>query len=99
MGLLDKLQQGDSTLTSYNGNTPPVNPLATAQSKMHDSYSITGQNAGTVNTDYQQYLDGTNNVLPTPSQLNLGGQVPYIAPKFFTNSSAQKLPYTLNQPQ
>jgi hypothetical protein len=99
MGLLDKLQQGDSNLTPFDGVTPPTNPLATAQSKMHDSYSITGQNAGAVNSDYQQYLDGTNNLLPTPSQLDLGGTTPTIAPQFFNNSTAQKLPYTLNQPQ
>jgi len=99
MGLLDKLINRDSNLTPFDGATPPTNPLATAQSKMHDSYSITGQNAGAVNSDYQQYLDGVNNVLPTPSQLDLGGQIPPIAPQFFINSTTQKLPYTLNQPQ
>jgi hypothetical protein len=99
MGLLDKLTNGDSNLTPFNGNTPPTNPLATAQSKMHDSYSITGQNASIINSDYQQYLDGVNNVLPTPSQLDLGGQVPTFAPQFFNNSPTQALPYTLNQPQ
>ena len=99
MGLLDKLQQGDSNLTPFDGVTPPTNPLATAQSKMHDSYSITGQNAGAVNLNYQQYLDGTNNLLPTPSQLDLGGTIPQVAPQFFNNSQTQKLPYTLNQPQ
>jgi hypothetical protein len=93
MGLLDKLQQGDSTLTSYNGNTPPVNPLATAQSKMHDSYSITGQNIGVVNTDYHAYNDGVNQNLPSPSQLDLGGIPPKITP------TGQALPYTLNQPR
>ena len=93
MGLLDKLTNGDSILTPFNGNTPPTNPLATAQSKMHDSYSITGQNMGAVNADYQQYLDGANNMLPTPSQLDLGGQVPNISP------TGQALPYTLNQPR
>ena len=93
MGLLDKLQHGDSNLTPFNGNTPPTNPLATAQSKMHDSYSITGQNAGAVNSDYQQYLDGTINILPTPSQLDLGGVNPSISP------TGQALPYTLNQPK
>jgi hypothetical protein len=93
MGLIDKLQQGDSNLTPFNGNTPPTNPLATAQSKMHDSYSITGQNAGTVNSDYQQYLDGAINILPTPSQLDLGGVNPSISP------TGQALPYTLNQPR
>jgi hypothetical protein len=99
MGLLDKLVNKDSNLTPFDGATPSTNPLATAQSKMHDSYSITGQNAGAVNSDYQQYLDGVNNLLPTPSQLDLGGQIPPIAPQFFNNSTAQKLPYTLNQPQ
>ena len=99
MGLLDKLQQGDSNLTPFDGSTPRINPLATAQSPMHDSYSITGQNAGAVNADYQQYLDGANNLLATPSQLDLGGQIPTFATQFFNNSSTQALPYTLNQPQ
>lgn len=99
MGLLNRLQQQGSNLTQFNGNTPPTNPLATAQSKMHDSYSITGQNAGIVSSEYQQYVDGVNNVLPKPSQLDLGGQVPTFAPQFFNNSITQALPYTLNQPQ
>jgi hypothetical protein len=93
MGLLDKLQQGDSNLTSFNGATPATNQLVTAQSPLHDSYSITGQNVGGVNSLYQQYLDGTNNPLPTPSQLDLGGVNPSISP------TGQALPYTLNQPR
>ena len=93
MGLLDKLQQGGSNLTPFNGATPAVNQLATAQSPLHDSYSITGQNSGVVNTDYHAYNDGTNNNLPTPSQLDLGGVAPKITP------SGQALPYTLNQPR
>lgn len=92
MGLIDKLQSGGSTLTPYNGNTPPVNPLATQQSKMHDSYSITGDNSSDVNSNYQEYLDGTMNMLPTPSQLDLGGTAPTVS------RSGQSLPYTLNQP-
>ena len=92
MGLLDKLQQGDSNLTPYNGNTPPTHTLATDQSKMHDSYSITGKNASTVNAGYQQYLDGTLNVLPTPSLLDLGGTPPTVSP------SGQPLPYLNNLP-
>lgn len=99
MGLLNKLQSGESNLTPFNGTTPPTNPLATAQSPMHDSYSITGQNAQSVNTSYQQYLDGTNNFLPTPSQLDLGGQVPTFAPQFFNNSQTQALPYSTNAPE
>jgi hypothetical protein len=92
MGLINKLQKGESTLTPYNGNTPQVNQLATAQSPLHDSYSITGQNAGGVNNLYQQYLDGTNNTLPTPSNLDLGGATPTISP------NGQSLPYLNNLP-
>jgi hypothetical protein len=43
--------------------------------------------------DYQQYLDGTLNILPTPSQLDLEGKTPTISP------TGQALPYTLNQPR
>jgi len=93
MGLLDKLQHGESNLTPFNGATPAVNQLATAQSPLHDSYSVTGNNAMGVNSLFQQYLDGTNNVLPTPSQLDLGGVNPTISP------TGQALPYTLNQPK
>ena len=93
MGLLDKLQQGDSNLTPYNGNTPPTNTLATDQSKLHDSYSITGKNASDVNTSYQQYLDGTLNALPTPSLLDLGGVTPTIS------TTGKALPYTLFPPK
>lgn len=83
MGLLDMLvNQGGSSLTAYDGTTPPVNPLATQQSKLHadgtqPSYSISGANFGTVNPQFQSYLDGTNNPLPQPSQLDRdNGNVP-----------------------
>ena len=92
MGLINKLQNGESNLTAFNGNTPSTNILATAQSPMHDSYSITGENAGGVNNLYQQYLDGAPNMLPTPSQLDLGGVPPTVAP------SGQALPYMNNLP-
>lgn len=71
MGLLDKLQNNGSTLTAYNGNTPPTNPLSTSLSKLHDSYSTTGDNASQVNADFQAYLDGTLNALPQPTNLDL----------------------------
>ena len=71
MGLLDKLQQQGSILTAYNGNTPSINPLATQLSKLHDSYSTTGDNASQVNADFQAYLDGTLNALPQPTNLDL----------------------------
>jgi len=81
MGLLDMLTNDGSTLTVYNGSTPGVNPLATAQSPLHadgdkPGYSLNGTNRSTVNAYYQAYLDGTNNILPQPSQLDINGATP-----------------------
>jgi hypothetical protein len=92
MGLLTKLQQSGSNLTQYDGNTPSINPLATNASQMHNSYSVTGDNFNTVNSSYQQYLDGTGNILPSPSQLDLNGVTPTITPR------GQALPYNNNKP-
>lgn len=76
MGLLDKLTNQGSPLSIANGGSVATNPLATAQSKMHDSYSINGTNASLVNSQFQQYVDGVTNVLPQPSQLDLNGATP-----------------------
>lgn len=81
MGLLDRLLKGGSPLTPYNGETPPTNPLSTQQSQLH-SYSISGQFFSNVNDAYQSYLDGVNNILPQPSQLDLNGITP---PKYTDN--------------
>lgn len=80
MGLLDKLQQQGSPLTAYDGTTPSINPLATPQSQLQ-TYSLNGADKSNVNNAYQQYLDGTINNLPQPSQLDLNGVTPpqYIA--------------------
>jgi hypothetical protein len=75
MGLLNKLQQQGSSLTPYNGSTPNINPLATHQSQLQ-TYSLNGANRNSVNNAYQQYLDGTINSLPQPSQLDLDGSTP-----------------------
>jgi hypothetical protein len=92
MGLLDLLQNQGSSLTAYDGITPSINPLATPQSQMHTGYSINGTNVGVVNGSYQQYLDGANNNLPTPSQLDINGTPPTVSP------SGQGLPYLNNLP-
>lgn len=81
MGLLDMLIKDGSTFTIYDGSTPKINPLATAQSSLHvdgdkPGYSISGNNQIEVNSAYQSYLDGTNNILPQPSQLDLNGTTP-----------------------
>ena len=82
MGLLTKLQTAGSTLSIANGGQVATNPLATQQSKLHadgtqPSYSVSGANFGVVNPQFQSYLDGTNNPLPQPSQLDRdNGNVP-----------------------
>lgn len=60
MGLQDKLLKGESTLTEYNGVTPPIEDKS--QSKLHFEYSINGN---------PEILGR-----PQPSQLDLNGQIP-----------------------
>jgi hypothetical protein len=62
MGLLDKLTQQGSGLTSYNGATPPVMGGASQQSRLHNEYSING--------------NPNINDKPSPSQLDLDGLTP-----------------------
>jgi hypothetical protein len=81
MGLKDKLLNQGSVLSIADGAAVPVNPLATRQSKLHadgnlPGYSLNGANAQTVNSQYQQYVDGVTNILPQPSQLDLNGTTP-----------------------
>ena len=93
MGLLDKLTNAGSTLTSHNGNTPPTNPLATQQSQLLNGYSLNGAQSNTVSTQYNAYEDGITNPLPLPSTLDLNGAPPGNTP------SGQSLPYLNNLPQ
>jgi len=72
MGLLDKLTLQGSTLSIANGGPVAINPLSTPQSELQE-YSLNGANA---QTQYQQYIDGTTNILPAPSQLDLNGTTP-----------------------
>ena len=62
MGLLTKLQNGDSDLTSFDGATPQVPVGATDQSTLHDQYSLNG-NPNQINS-------------PQPSLLDLDGITP-----------------------
>ena len=76
MALLDKLTLQGSTYSYGNGQTPPINPGATQQSKMHadgntPGYSISGNDFGDVNSAYLSYNDGAGNTLPMPSVLDL----------------------------
>ena len=98
MGLYDILTNQGSSLTAYNGTTPPLNPLATPQSKLHadgdqPGYSLNGANAILVNSQYNAYLDGVGNQIPFPSLLDTNGVVPPVSP------GGQDLPYLNNLPQ
>jgi hypothetical protein len=81
MGLLKKLTTEGSNLSKYDGAQPPINPLATKQSKLHANdnlpgYSLNGAYASEVIKDYGNYEDGVNNAIPQPSQLDLNGKTP-----------------------
>jgi hypothetical protein len=87
MGILTKLTTEGSILSAHDGHNPPVNPLATQQSKLHadgnaPGYSLNGANANTVTTQYNGYEDGTPNQIPFPSQLDINGITP---PQYLNN--------------
>lgn len=87
MGLLTKLTTEGSPYSVGNGATPPTNPLATQQSKLHadgnaPGYSLNGSHFSDVNDAFQQYNDGALNVLPQPSLLDRDGLTP---PKYLDN--------------
>jgi hypothetical protein len=81
MGLLDKLTTAGSPYSYGDGTTPNTNPGATTLSKLHadgntPGYSLDGSDFSDVNSAFQQYNDGVNNILPQPSQLDLNGVTP-----------------------
>ncbi len=62
MGILNRLQTDGSNLSEFDGQTPPISNEDTAQSNLHNTYSINGI----------PQLPG----YPTPSQLDLDGITP-----------------------
>ena len=82
MGLLTELTTAGSVYSiTGTGTTPATNPGATTLSELHANgnqpgYSLDGSNFSTVNAAAQQYVDGVNNILPQPSQLDLNGVTP-----------------------
>ena len=88
MGLKDKLIADGSNQTQWNGSDPSINPLVAGpgnglpSSTLHSngdpamSYSLNGSDQSVVNTGYQEYIDGSPNVLPQPSNLDTEGLKP-----------------------
>ena len=85
MGLLTKLTTTGSPLSIANGLPIAINPLATNSSTLHvdgtaPGYSLDGSGTAIVNGQYQAYVDGTPNMLPAPTTLDLpGAPVQYLA--------------------
>jgi len=119
MGLKDKLMNQGSkftypadgtTVTPYPSSyTPPINQLATQQSRLHGNqagainggYSLNGGPAyQSVNANWHQYKDGVSNPLPSPSTLDLNGVIPSVqtSPVQIGQVGPQALPYVNNQP-
>jgi hypothetical protein len=119
MGLKDKLTtQGSKFTYPADGTTavpytpsyvPPVNPLATQQSKLHadaagtPGYSLNGNDANGISNLYNQYKDGISNTIPlypNGSGLDLNGGIPPLqtSPVQIGQTGPQALPYINNQP-
>jgi hypothetical protein len=62
MSLIKKLKKDGSTLSQFNGETPPITNQDTAESSLHNTYSINGTPG----------LPG----YPTPSELDMNGVTP-----------------------
>ena len=87
MGLLDKLTNEGSSVSTLNGITPQINILATQLSKLHadgnaPGYSLNGDQVAVVTSQYNLYDDGVPNQIPLPSFLDLNGATP---PKYLDN--------------
>jgi len=90
-----------SILDKYQTNAPlsyterpgqAANVGATKQSKLHAfgttaGYSIEGAYNTETTKAYNSYNDGTNNILPRPSNLDLKGQIP---PNSYANNPPEK---------
>lgn len=81
MGIRTMLTMQGSPLSYNNGQTPAINRLATTLSTMHvdgnqPGYSLSGRTFTGTNNAFQRYHDGTANILPQPSQLDLNGLTP-----------------------
>ena len=94
MALLDKYNQGGSTLSGPQSPNTPVG--ATKQSKLHDEYSLNGN-------PNVQFPNPFLKLKPSPSDLDLNGTTPNGSlkdPKYGTlNNTFSKGKYSDNLPE
>jgi hypothetical protein len=76
MDLIELFNYKGTEYSAYDGRRPPVNPLTTKQSKLHNVYSIDGSNISDIRKQFNLYLDGGNDFLPLPSEYDLNGKIP-----------------------
>jgi hypothetical protein len=94
-----RLVENGSALSYNDGNDPSFNKLAgdgntNRNYSLHydpstpdtsNGYSVTGNNFSTINSYYQDYLDGKNTPLPEPTDLDINDPVtadPKYKPKY-----------------
>ena len=110
MGLLDKLTVNGSSLSSYDGTTPRVNPLSTKKSNLH--YDAQQQDGGASTRgseisnyplffrDYLSYENGAFSYIPSPSILELNdpiGSDPNYKPLYTPRNTYKSKIQSLNQ--
>lgn len=98
-GIRDRLETNGSALSYSDGTTPPFNKLAgdgntNRNYSLHynsntpdisNGYSVTGEDFSTINSYFQDYLDGKNTPLPKPTELDINDPVtadPQYKPKY-----------------
>jgi hypothetical protein len=110
----DRLVQDGSAFSYSNGSTPPFNKLAGDGStnrnySLHynpstpdisNGYSVTGDNFSTINSYFQDYVDGQNNFLPEPTELDVDDPVtadPNYKPLYTpgTQTYVDKIPFLI----
>jgi hypothetical protein len=99
LGIKERLIQQGSALSYSDGTTPPFNKLAgdgntNRNYSLHynlntpdisNGYSVTGEDFSTINSYFQDYLDGKNTPLPEPTELDINDPVtadPQYKPKY-----------------
>jgi hypothetical protein len=99
LGIKERLIQKGSALSYNDGNDPSFNKLAgdgntdrnyslhydPSSPDISNGYSVTGNNFSTINSYYQDYVDGKNTPLPEPTDLDINDPVtadPKYKPKY-----------------
>lgn len=114
IGIRDRLVQNGSALSYSDGATPPFNKLAgdgntnrnyslhynPSTPDISNGYSVTGNDFSTINSYFQDYVDGKNTPLPEPTELDVDDPVtadPNYKPLYTpgTQTYVDKIPFLI----